>query len=92
MALSGIIFSVWQEQGGGGGCDLSVGCKNVSWGFGTTEAQQLRFLQVSLYVLQFLCSLPSEQSQSLLVWLFSPFLSYVLLRYASSQIMVARAP
>lgn len=94
MALAGVIFSVWQQHCGGGGCGLSVGCKNVSCRFGTTKAQQLRLFQVSLYILQFLCSLPSEQSQSLLVWLFSPFLPCVccLLRYASSQIMVARAP
>lgn len=38
MALAGVIFSVWQQHCGAGGCGLSVGCKNVSCRFGTTKA------------------------------------------------------
>lgn len=45
MALAAAIFSVWQQQHvwqhDGGGCGLSVGCKNLSWGSETTKAQQL---------------------------------------------------
>lgn len=46
VALAAAIFSVWQQQHvwqHGGGCGLSVGCKNLSWGSGTTKAQQLNW-------------------------------------------------